>query len=72
VLIYFIFKYFYIGVLASTIVDANSLIIFYIYMTISVHKKVDANSPNIFLKFFYLTISVHFLWTLIVLIYFIF
>jgi hypothetical protein len=50
---YFIFKYFYIGVLASTIVDANSLVIFYIYMTISVHKKVDANSPNIFLIFLF-------------------
>jgi hypothetical protein len=60
--IYFIFKYFYIGVLASTIVDANSLIIFYIYMTISVHKKVDANSPNLFyfLIFLYRTISVHY------------
>jgi hypothetical protein len=40
-------------------VDANSLI--FLYMSISVHMKVDANSPNIFFLFFYLTISVHFL-----------
>jgi hypothetical protein len=33
VLIYFIFKYFYMGLLASTIVDANSLILYiYIYI----------------------------------------
>jgi hypothetical protein len=53
-------------------VDANSHIIIFLYMTISVHMKVDANNPNIFFLFFYLTISVHFFWTLIVLIYFIF
>jgi hypothetical protein len=43
-LIFLNFFIFYIGLLASTIVDANSLNIFFIYMTISVHKKVDANS----------------------------
>jgi hypothetical protein len=44
VLIYFIFKYFYIGVLASTIVDANSLIFFIFYVLLLASTNVDANS----------------------------
>jgi hypothetical protein len=73
----FFFNYYYplknhISLSIFLLASKNFFFFNFIVKSISVHKKVDANSPNIFFLFFYLTISVHFLWTLILLSYFIF